>query len=180
FVIDRYVASCDAQNANRNAGIAALESVIEFVLNQVSTEVFDVDKAFHGTKRLDPLQIWAVSHGLAFADCYHTLLIDGVNSDDNTLSTLMTVFETNEHMKTLEICRANIGKKTFQVLSSSLALNSKCALNELNIIDCHLDKVMLQLLTPAFNCIQLRTIRITNCFLNNKVEQTKKILYMYI
>lgn len=54
FVIDRYVANCDAQVANRGAGIPALESVIDFVLNKIDT--FDVFEAFKGNKKLEYLQ----------------------------------------------------------------------------------------------------------------------------
>ncbi|ETO14434.1 RhoGAP domain-containing protein [Reticulomyxa filosa] len=86
----------------------------------------------------------------------------------------MTVLETNEHLESLEIHRVNFAKKSCQTLSASIALRTtKCVLNELNIIDCHLDRSLLLLLAPAFNLLQLRRVRIINCFLNNKV-------YIYI
>ncbi|ETO25608.1 hypothetical protein RFI_11530, partial [Reticulomyxa filosa] len=58
FVIDRYVASCDAQNANRNAGIPAFQSVVDFVLNQENTGTFDLGRALLGHKKLESLQLW--------------------------------------------------------------------------------------------------------------------------
>ncbi|ETO33562.1 hypothetical protein RFI_03540 [Reticulomyxa filosa] len=51
YVVDRYVSSCDAQNANRNAGVAAFGSVVDFVLNLNNSDIFDLRTAFLVAKR---------------------------------------------------------------------------------------------------------------------------------
>eukprot|EP01084_Bolivina_argentea_P239871 403074_1 len=101
FVIDRYVAYCDAQNKNSGAGIAASEEIIEYTLGSVTSGVFDINLAFNKTsKKIDNLQFVCLSSGLAFSKVYKKLVLNQLSSlDDTNMAILMTLFETNYDIK---------------------------------------------------------------------------------
>ena len=97
FVIDRYVANCDAQIKNSGAGIAASEGLIEYTLDSVA--------AFQGSTKVDSLslQLVCLAQGLSFCDVYRKLVISsgsgGHGQDmpwsDTNMAVLMTLFESN-------------------------------------------------------------------------------------
>eukprot|EP01083_Nonionella_stella_P314263 1131504_1 len=194
FVIDRYVAYCDAQTKNSGAGIAASESLIEYTLGSVASGVFDVNLAFNATKRnIDNLQFVCLSQGLSFNCVYKKLVLNQLSgADDTNIAILMTLLETNHEIETLEFRRVDVQQKTMRSLSSSLSCsNGLSKLQEINIIDISINKNMILALSTGLSYIKLKVLRLTNCYLNKtatiqlfnilqKSEQYKHLTHLNI
>ena len=73
FVIDRYVAYCDAQSKNSGAGISASEKLIDYTLSSVDCGVFDVNMAFDKSpKKIDHLQFVCLAQGASTSNLIHS------------------------------------------------------------------------------------------------------------
>lgn len=138
----------------------------------MDTGKFNVYDAFKSDKKIDHLQFVALVQGLAFTSVFYKLVINNLHVDDNTLAILMSTMETNKNISIIDFRNVDVRKKTMQSLTSSLSINNENIIQELNFIDVHLDRSILQYFIPCLQYCKLRILRLTKCDLSSKATVT--------